>query len=407
MTKIIPGSIQLLPIVEVTATGYLVGFSNDLAFMRKGEVKRGTEPGQDVEVFTFYNEERELEATTRLPTIQVGQVGCFRVGNSNELGAFIHIGTRRDILIPAKEQVESLEEGRMTLVILLEDPEGKRLYASTKLNRHLRNKDVPYQRGDEVSLTIAEKIEIGRRVVIDGKYIGALFRQEMTDKVRLGEKVKGFIRKVEGTDIVVSMQREGMDLLDDSKEKIMSYLNQNGGYVRLNDDTDAEEIKLRLHMSKKAFKKAAGMLYKEGKVLLTKVGIKINKTGVVPKEWERNKIFSESPLEEDVKVEREEFRAPKRSPRDQEERPKRDYSKTNTNSRDTEARPPRDQEERPKRDYSKPNTSSRDTETRPLREKSDEPKKEYPPRTERSSERSSDDAPKTPVKKQLTFKGKK
>ncbi len=376
MTNIIPGTIQSLAIVEVTEAGYMVGFENELAFMRKGEVKKGTEPGTLVEVFTFYNEERELEATTRLPNIQVGQVGCFRVGNSNELGAFIHIGTRRDILIPSKEQVESLEEGRMTLVILLEDREGKRLYASTKLNRHLRNKDVPYQRGDEVSLTIAEKIEIGRRVVIDGKYIGALFRQEMTDKVRLGEKVKGFIRKVEGTDIVVSMQREGLELLEDSKEKIMTYLNQNGGYVRLNDDTDAEEIKLRLHMSKKAFKKAAGMLYKEGKVLLTKIGIKLNKTGVVPAEWERNKIFADSP-EEEEKAPREEFRAQKRPPREDTERSQTEHRPERRSEGSYEKRPPRE----------KPVEAKRPLENR-------EEKKFVPD-------------PKLPVKKELTFKGKK
>jgi hypothetical protein len=115
----------------------------------------------------------------------------------------------------------------------------------------------------------------------------------MTDNVRLGEKVKGYVRKVEGKDIVVSMQREGMELLDDAKVKIMNYLEANGGYVRLNDDTDPDEIKLRLHMSKKTFKKAAGMLFKEGKILLTKMGIKFNKTGEIPTEWENTKLLSE------------------------------------------------------------------------------------------------------------------
>lgn len=293
MMSIIPGTIQELPIYEIVQEGYLLGEENQTVFIQKRELKPKSEVGEVVEVFTFYNEERELEATTRLPNLQVGQIGCFRVTNSNALGSFITIGTRRDILIPNTEQIETLEDGRMALVILCEDSEGKRLFASTKLNRYLRNVDMNYQRGDEVSLIIAEKIDIGRRVVVDGKFIGALFRQEMTDNVRLGEHVKGFVRKVEGKDITVSMQREGMELLEDSKEKLMNYLELNGGYVRLTDDTDPEEIKLRLHMSKKAFKKAAGMLYKEGKVLLTKLGVKINKTGVVPENWQKNKIFQD------------------------------------------------------------------------------------------------------------------
>jgi uncharacterized protein len=300
--RIIPGKIQKLPIFEQVEKGFLLGNEDNYVFVSKRDIKPNTEMGTEIEAFVFYNEFKELEATTKLPQLQLGEVGCFRVGNSNELGAFIDIGSRRDILIPHKEQVEGLESGRMTLVILCDDPENRRLFASTKLNRHLRNADIPYKRGDEVQLTIAEKIEIGRRVVIDGKFIGALFKQEMMDRVRLGEKVKGFIRKVEGKDIIVSMQREGIELLDDSKARILDYLNANGGYVRLSDDTDPEEIKLRLHMSKKTFKRSAGMLFKEGKVLLTKFGIKINKTGELPPDWEEHKMLVPEDMSEVKKI---------------------------------------------------------------------------------------------------------
>lgn len=280
--RIKPGYIQRLPVLEAVEKGYLLGTESDHVFIARRELRPQTEPGTEVEVFVFYNEEKDLEATTRLPQIQVGEVGVFRALNGNDLGFFLDIGTRRDVLLPRRECADDFEEGRMALVVLLDDAENRRLVASTKVVKHLRTYDIPYKRGDEVSMIIGEKIEIGRRVIIDGKYVGALFRQEMMQKVRLGEKLKGYIRKVEGKDIVVSMQREGLDLLDDAKASLMAYLEMNGGYVRLSDDTDPEEVKLRLHMSKKTFKRAAGMLFKEGKVLLTKFGVKINKTGVVP-----------------------------------------------------------------------------------------------------------------------------
>ncbi|HEY8404222.1 MAG TPA: S1-like domain-containing RNA-binding protein [Flavobacteriales bacterium] len=283
--QIRPGYIQTLPYYDATERGFLLGDDSEQVFISKGDTPKGFTEGQELEVFVYYNEAKELEATTQLPEIQVGQVGCFRVRGTNDIGAFINIGTRRDILIPKREQLEPLEVDRMALVILCEDVENKRLYATTKLNRMMQKTPPPYKRGDEVQLMIAEKIEVGRRVIIDDKYLGALFRQEMTDRVRLGEKVKGFVRKVDGKDIIVSMQREGVALLEDAKAKIMVYLQMNGGYARLSDDTDPEEIKLRLHISKKTFKKAAGMLFKEGKILLTKFGIKINKTGEVPTEW--------------------------------------------------------------------------------------------------------------------------
>ncbi|MBX7051635.1 MAG: hypothetical protein K1X54_06340 [Flavobacteriales bacterium] len=394
-----PGSIQSLPVLEVVEKGYLLGDTRQQVFIPKRDLKPNTEPGEQVEVFTFYNEDKELEATTRLPEIQVGQIGCFRVGNSNDLGAFISIGSKRDILIPAREQLESLETGRMTLVVLLEDKENKRLYASTKLQRHLRNAEINYKRGDEVMLTIAEKIDIGRRVVVDGKHIAVLFRQEMTDNVRLGEKVKGFIRKVEGKDIVVSMQREGMELLEDARKKIMDYLEQNGGYVRLNDDTDPEEIKLRLHMSKKTFKKAAGMLYKEGKVLLTKFGVKINKTGVVPDGWQKNKIF-----EDDIAEEQTDKKSSDRSrskSREDERPPRRntdDRRSDDRKSRPSHSDRPKDDRPRESRDRGE-RKSYGDRERREPRE--DRKPSSSEPRTEKRS------GDKPAPKKELTFKGKK
>lgn len=393
-----PGSIQSLPVLEVVEKGYLLGDTKHSVFIPKRDLKPNTEPGEMVEVFTFYNEERELEATTRLPEVQVGEIGCFRVGNSNDLGAFISIGSKRDILIPAREQLENLESGRMTLIVLLDDSDNRRLYASTKLQRHLRNTDIPYKRGDEVSLTIAEKIDIGRRVVVDGKFIGVLFRQEMTDKVRLGEKVKGYVRKVEGKDIQVSMQREGLELLEDARKKILDYLEQNGGYVRLNDDTDPEEIKLRLHMSKKTFKKAAGMLYKEGKVLLTKLGVKVNKTGVVPDGWEKNKIFEDNIYEE--QPDSKPYDRP-RSKSDEDDRPPRkSYDKKSSD--DSGSR--RTSSDRPREDRPRENRERGEKKSYGDRERK-EPREERKPSSEPRPEKRSGDRP--GPKKELTFKGKK
>lgn len=383
--QIHPGTIQTLPVFEVVEKGYLLGSEEDHVFIGRRELKPKTEPGTEVEVFTFYNEERNLEATTELPSLQVGEVGCYRVLSSNTIGSFISIGTRRDILIPHSEQVESLEDGRMALVILLEDQENRRLYATTKLNRHLRSREIPYKRGDEVVMTIAEKIEIGRRVIIDGKYVGALFRQEMTDNVRLGEKIKGYVRKVEGKDIVVSMQREGLELLDDAKAKILSYLELNGGYVRLNDDTDPEEIKLRLHMSKKTFKKAAGMLFKEGKVLLTKFGVKVNKTGELPPAWEKNKML--------VEEEGGEAPAPKPRPRKTEEQEESTWVDKPFVPKGRPAAKPAFKADRPDR------SDRSDRADRPDRPQ----RSERAPRDERSDEAPRESAP----KKTLTFKGKK
>jgi predicted RNA-binding protein (virulence factor B family) len=275
--RIPAGKIQELPVFDENNKCYLLGTEAYTISLPKRDVKEPLQPGDMVKVFTFYNEEKELEATTKMPDIQVGEVGSFRIVTVNQLGAFIHIGTKRDMLIPMREMRTALEAGKLALVTLQVDHKNERLFASTRLSMYFKNDFIDIERGQEVDLIVADKIDIGRRVVINGKFLGVIFTQEMLRTLREGDKIKGYVRKIEGRDIQVSMSKEGEELIIDAKNRLMEFLENNNGYIRLNDDSDPEEIKLRLRMSKKTFKKAVGVLYKEEKVIITKFGVKLNK----------------------------------------------------------------------------------------------------------------------------------
>lgn len=290
--RIEPGKIQELTVVAINDEGVFVG-SEDYAIPLNRRESRGKAEGQVLPVFVYYNENREMEATTRLPHIQVGEVGMFRVESVNELGAFINIGSVRDVLLPKREQRYEMEAGKRALIMLCFDERNMRLFATTKIFSHLKNKPEGIDRGDQVEIMIAERIDVGRKVIVNGKFPGVIFNQEIMSKVHEGEVVKGYVRKIEGKDVIVSMQKEGMDLIDDATQRLLEYVEANGGYVRLNDDSDPEEIKLRLRMSKKTFKKAAGQLYKMGKVDLMKFGIKLLKDGQAQQDRNLDKWNSE------------------------------------------------------------------------------------------------------------------
>jgi predicted RNA-binding protein (virulence factor B family) len=339
-----PGHIQTLPVYDQHEYGYLLGSEEFTIFLPSRGIAKSDLDQEAYKVFVFYNENGQLEATTHLPVIELGQVDVFRVKNVNSMGAFIDIGTARDILLPNKEMKEPLEAGFTILAGLLDDPIGARLYLTQKINGFFPNTDIPFERGDEVELLIGEKIEVGRRALVNRQYMAALFRAEMTFNVKLGDRVKGYIRKIEGKSILVSMQREGMLLLEDAQKKILGYLEANNGYVRLNDDTDPDEIKRRLHMSKKTFKRAAGMLYRDGKVILTKFGIKINQSGELPSAEELAKW---APKEEKIEREMPANRAPRRDSRPQ----RRDDYQRNTRRNEDQNTP------RSPRRFDKPNTS--------------------------------------------------
>lgn len=319
-----PGKIQDLTVVAVNNEGVFVG-SENYAIPLASREWRGKEEGQVLPVFVYYNENREMEATTRLPHIQVGEVGMFRVESVNELGAFINIGSVRDVLLPKREQRYEMEAGKRALIMLCYDERNMRLFATTKIFSHLKNKPEGIERGDQVEIMIAERIDVGRKVVVNGKFPGVIFNQEIMSKVHEGEIVKGYVRKIEGKDVIVSMQKEGLELIDDATKRLLEYIEANGGYVRLNDDSDPEEIKLRLRMSKKTFKKAAGQLYKMGKVDLMKFGIKLLKDGQAQQDRNLDKWNTEdesesrsresAPRRDDVKERRPRNSAPaKRGP---------------------------------------------------------------------------------------------
>lgn len=277
--RIEPGRIQDLPVYRSDEKPFLLGDEHTNIPVARGERLQEPDEKGTVRVFVHFNEDRELEATFKLPSIEVGGAGSFRIKNVTDAGAFIDIGTRRDILIPHREQRVPLEEGRMTLVTLQCDLGHRRLFGSTRFTHFFQNKEHHLKRGDEVDMVIAERLEAGRRVIVNGAYLAILFRQEMVRNVHEGERLKGYIRKIEGKDIVVSMQKEGEELIDDAVKRLLEFLAHHNGYIRLNDNSDPEEIKLRLRMSKKTFKKAVGQLYKERKVDLTRFGVKLIKTG--------------------------------------------------------------------------------------------------------------------------------
>lgn len=275
-----PGAIQELMVTSINEEGVFVGNDHEEIPLNKIDTK-GVTLGQTLKIFSYFNDRKELEATTRIPEIQVGEMGMFTILNSNDLGAFINIGVGRDVLIPKREQRQELLTNRKALIMLCYDSANHRLFGTTKIFNHL--KEVPdFKRGDEIEMTIFEKLEVGRKVIVNGKYQGIIFQQEIMSRVSEGDKVKGYVRKIEGKDVVVSMQKEGIDLIEDAAARLLEFLENNGGYIRLNDDSDPDEIKIRLRMSKKTFKKAAGLLYKREKVDLMKFGVKLLTEGQKP-----------------------------------------------------------------------------------------------------------------------------
>jgi len=124
--------------------------------------------------------------------------------------------------------------------------------------------------GQRVDLVIGTESALGYNVLIDDSHQGLIYRNEVFTPLEEGSEVLGYIKNIrEDGKIDVSLQPLGYrNAIDLDKEKILSKLEANKGTLNLTDKSSPDSIKFHMQMSKKAFKRALGALYKEKKVVL-------------------------------------------------------------------------------------------------------------------------------------------
>ena len=233
------------------------------------------EIGEEFTVFVYLDHEERPVATTLEPYILLNEFALLRVNYTNQIGAFMDWGMEKDILVPFKEQARPMEKGKRYLVYLYMDEKTNRLVASSKTNQFLKNENLDIEKGQEVDLIVSHITEIGINVIINEKFKGLLYKDEAyDDAIRTGDRMRGYIKTIRPDNkIDVALQIQGYESIEPNSEKILDELRANRGFLRLNDNSDPDDIKTVLKMSKKTFKKAVGALYREKLIEIKDDGI--------------------------------------------------------------------------------------------------------------------------------------
>jgi len=167
-----------------------------------------------------------------------------------------------------------MEKDKRYVVYLYEDEKTNRLVASSKINQFLDHELIDLEKNQEVDVMVSHITDAGINVIINGRYRGLAYKNEVFMPVSPGYKTKAYIKQVRPDGkIDVSFQKLGVDVIDDSSQSVLQALKQNNGFLALNDDSHPEEIKSVLKMSKKTFKKAVGQLYKDRRIDIRENGI--------------------------------------------------------------------------------------------------------------------------------------
>ena len=241
-------------------------------------VPKDTKIGDKLSVFIFRDSDDRLIATTVEPYATAGTFAFLEAKQVNQVGAFLDWGMDKDLLVPFREQAQRMEPGRSYVVFVYVDEQTNRMTASTKLNRFIQNDNIELRDNDIVDLLIYSETDLGFNAIINNRYSGLIYKNEIYEAIRVGDKIKGYVKHVrEDNKIDLSLQKSGFELVDDVKWRILNMMKQNEGFLALTDNSSPEEIKAKFQISKKAFKKAVGALYRERLVKITDKGIELLK----------------------------------------------------------------------------------------------------------------------------------
>ena len=123
--------------------------------------------------------------------------------------------------------------------------------------------------GEKVSLIIERETDLGFSVLINGSYKGLLYENEIFEPIEINMEILGYIKKIrKDGKYDVSLQPQGfLNVIESNCALILKKL-ETTGELYLSDKSNPDDIIQQLQISKKAFKKAIGVLYKEKKIVI-------------------------------------------------------------------------------------------------------------------------------------------
>jgi uncharacterized protein len=269
------GRMHTLEVDRIDRDGVWLRGGQRLIMLPKEEAPAGVQPGSKLPVFIYGETDGVLLATRKRPRALLGEFALLTVTNIARPGAFLDWGLDKDLLVPFQKQAEEMQVGSPYLVKVCLDKQG-RLFGNAKIDSLLEQEATDELKvGQEVGIILWQFTELGAKVIVNHRFAGLLYRDELSGKARAADSFTGYIKHIrEDRRIDVTLRPLGAKAVAAGKDQVLAAL-QKDGFIPLHDGSTPQQIEQLLGMSKKNFKKVVGGLYKEGKVELTPEGIRL------------------------------------------------------------------------------------------------------------------------------------
>ncbi|MCH6200796.1 S1-like domain-containing RNA-binding protein [Aquiflexum sp. LQ15W] len=270
------GKISSLLINRFTANGaYLALREGGEVLLPKSYLKGEEKEGEELEVFVYTDSEDRPVAVTNRPIALLDEFGVMEAKQITDFGAFVDWGLPKDLFVPKSEMGKTMQVGGKYLVMVCQDYKTNRLIGVSKYEDFILSDTQGYVAGQEIDALIFEETDLGFKTLIDGSYEGLIYKNEVFQPIKVGDRIKAFVKKRrDDSKIDLQLLPSGREKYEEGAEKILEALKVRK-FLPLQDKSSPESIKELLGMSKKHFKQSIGQLYKAKKITIQEDGIRL------------------------------------------------------------------------------------------------------------------------------------
>jgi len=271
------GEYNELKILKQTSLGLLLGDTDhEEVLLPIKECPKNLNIGDTISVFVYTDKADSKMATTLTPKIHLHEFALLKVTDMTPVGAFLDWGLPTNLLVPYKEQSKDMVTGKWYIVYLDID-EKDRLFASTQIDKQLQNIHITVKEGDQVDVMVYRQSDLGYNVIVNFEHLGLIYENEIFTDLNIGDMRKGYVKNIrEDNKLDITLQASGYrNVSDANSELIYDALLENNGFLEITDKSAPDEIYDMFGISKKAFKRSIGALYKQRRITIESNGIKL------------------------------------------------------------------------------------------------------------------------------------
>jgi predicted RNA-binding protein (virulence factor B family) len=256
------GKFKLLEVVRESPHGFYLALDEDEVLL-PNKYCEGLKLGDKVDVFLYKDSEDRPVATTEIPLLSIGEIKPLEVVELVPFGAFVDMGLEKHLLVPKMEMLTDMRVGEKYLVRLMVDFKTERLIGVAKLEAFsVVPEDIELNQA--MGGLVYQKTDLGYKIWTELGFIGLVYHSQVYEALHVGDAIPCYVDEIRmDGKIDLRLKEGGLITIDADAQKVLNFLKNNGGESSITDRAEPEQIRQVFGMSKKAFKKAVGTLYKQ------------------------------------------------------------------------------------------------------------------------------------------------